>query len=438
MGKGTQVNPAFANGERVAKKRRKGLSARSWTTSECQTGHWGDTNLATIVNTISQSIGSGSGTFTGMNKQIFGKTFFTIIQWVGLLLLAACAAPPEAPKKAPEIVVFPAPPDEPRFIFERSLHGSADVVAEDADFKMRQMFTGEAAKGGEGLAKPYAVAVFQGRVFVSDSLQSFVGVFDFPNQRFYRIGTEGQGQLGSPLGLDVDRAGNLYVADATAKAVVVFDKDGKFLRRIGGAKWFTRLVSVTLDPKGDRMYAVDIGGNTSKDHRIRVFNPVSGEHLFDFGTRGDGPGELNFPYDLAVGKDGLLHVMDSGNFRISVFTRDGKYLDSFGKVGKQAGSFARPKEIAADAEGNLYVVDAAFGNFQIFNPDGELLMAIGQHSESDGPAKYMMPSGIHIDEDGRVYVVDQWHRKIDVFRPARLKPEQGYFATRNKPDAVKK
>lgn len=375
-----------------------------------------------------------------MNKQIFGKTFFAIIQLIGLLLLAACAAPPEAPQslKAPEILAFPAPPEEPRFIFERSLYDSTDVVAEDADFKLRQLFTGEGAKGGKGMAKPYAVAVFQGRVFVSDSAQRFVSVFDLPNQRFYTIGDDGPGQLTKPLGLDVDRAGNLYVADATAKVVVVFDKDGKFLRRIGGAKWFTRLASVTVDPKGDRMYVVDVGGVTSQDHRIRVFNPVSGEHLFDFGTRGAGPGELNFPYDLAVGKEGRLYVVDSGNFRISVFTRDGKYLDSFGTAGKQAGSFARPKEIAADADGNVYVIDAAFGNFQIFNPEGELLLVIGQSSERDEPAKYMLPSGIFVDEDGRVYVVDQWFRKVDVFRPAHLKPEQGYFAARNKPDAVKK
>ena len=373
-----------------------------------------------------------------MNKQIFSKTFFHVLQWVGLLLLGACAAPPEAPKslKAPEILVFPAPPEEPRFIFERSLYGSTDVVAEDADLKLRQMFTGETAKSGEGLAKPFAVAVFQGRVFVSDTVQRYVNVFDFPNQRFYRIGNEGPGQLTKPAGLDVDRAGNLYVADSVAKAVVVFDKDGKFLRRIGGAKWFTRIGSVTVDPKGDRMYVVDIGGISSQDHHIRVFNPVSGEHLFDFGSRGAGPGELNFPYDLAVGKEGRLYVMDSGNFRVQVFDRDGKYLDSFGSIGKQAGSFARPKEIAADAEGNLYVVDAAFGNFQIFNPDGGLLMVIGEHEAEDGPGRYMLPSGIHVDEDGRVYFVDQWFRKVDVFRPARLKAEQGYFAARNR--AVKK
>lgn len=354
------------------------------------------------------------------------------------LAVAACAPMPEAPQKRPDArpLVFPSPPDPPRFVYERSLYGSGSVVAEEQS-KWRQLLTGEGPKSGEGLGKPYAVTVFQGRVFVSDTVQRYVSVFDFPNGRFYRIGDDGPGQLVKPLGLDVDRAGNLYVADSTAKAVVVFDKDGKYLRRIGGAKWFSRLASVTVDPKGDRMYLVDIGGVASKDHRIRVFNPVDGRHLFDFGARGSGPGELNFPYDVAVGKEGRLYVVDSGNFRIQVFDRDGKYLKSFGKAGRQPGNFARPKEIAADTEGNIYVVDTAFGNFQIFDAEGELLMHIGQRGERDGPARYMLPSGIHIDEDGRVYFVDQWFKKIDVFRPARLKPDQGYLAATNK-SGVKK
>lgn len=356
------------------------------------------------------------------------------------LAIAACAPLPEASdKKAPDVpVVFPSPPDPPRFFYERTLYGSISVRPEDANRALRQLLTGEGEKGGEGLAKPYAVAVYQGRVFVTDSVQRFVNVFDIPGRRFYRIGDGGPGELSKPMGLDVDRSGNVYVADAAARAIVVFDKNGKYLRKIGGAKWITRLSSVTVDPKGDRMYVVDIGGVGSRDHRVRVFDPVNGRHLFDFGKRGPGNGEFNFPYDVAVGKEGRLYVVDAGNFRVQIFDRDGKYIKSFGKAGRQPGNFARPKEIATDPEGNVYVVDAAFGNFQIFDPEGELLMFIGRHTDKDTPAGYRLPSGISVDEDGRVYFVDQWYRKVDVFRPARLQPGQGYLSVRGKPVPEKK
>jgi DNA-binding beta-propeller fold protein YncE len=359
-----------------------------------------------------------------MRRRLFlGLTPLLLAQMV-----AGCAPVPKAPRRASGPLVFPKPPDDARFIYERTIYSSADVVPDEQASQFRRMVTGE-VRSGEGLAKPYAVAVHQGRIFLSDSVERFIKAFDVPQGRHLKIGAEDPGQLMKPLGIDVDRAGNLYVADAGAKAILVYNRDGKFLRRIGGAKekWFDRLTSVTVDPKGDRIYVVDIGGVESESHRVRVFDAQSGKHLFDFGKRGVGPGEFNLPRDVAVGRDGQLYVVDGGNFRIQVFDRNGKYLQAFGRVGRQLGQFARPKEAATDKEGNLYVVDTAFGNIQIFNPDGELLMFIGDRSEQDGPAKYMLPSGVYVDEDGRIYMVDQWFRKVDIFRPASLKTQEGYL-----------
>jgi DNA-binding beta-propeller fold protein YncE len=357
-----------------------------------------------------------------------------LLALVAVLLGAGCAPLPE--QKAVEIkpLVFPQPPDPPRFIYERTIYNSGDVVPDDKDSQLRRALTGE-ARTGEGLGKPYAIAVHRGRIYVSDSAERFVKVFDVPRGRYFKIGEDDPGRLVKPLGIDVDAAGNLYVADATQKQIMVFDGDGKFLRKLGGPKWFDRLSSVTVDAAGKRAYVVDIGGVTSEQHRVRVFDAVSGAHLFDFGKRGKGPGEFNLPRDVAIGKDGQLYVVDGGNFRVQIFEADGKYLQSFGNVGKQMGNFARPKEAAVDAAGNVYVVDAAFGNFQIFNADGDLLMYVGDRSETDGPARYMLPSGIYVDEDGRIYMVDQWFRKIDVFRPVALAADAGHLGRRPKPAA---
>ena len=48
------------------------------------------------------------------------------------------------------------------------------------------------------------------------------------------------------------------------------------------------------------------------------------------------------------------------------------------------------------------------------------------------PGRYMLPAGISVDEDGRVYVVDQFHRKVDIFRPASVATDKGYLGGEHK------
>jgi sugar lactone lactonase YvrE len=336
----------------------------------------------------------------------------------------------DASKKIPDQLTFPPPPDEPRFYFERSIHSSADVLPDTSTDQLRRSLTGERIRG-EGLSKPYSVAVNHGRVFVGDTVQHNVAVFDFPEQKFFRIGAdeddEGHGKLDMPMGLDVDKQGNLYVFDAKSKQIMVYNRDGKFQRTIGDSSQFARPAGIAVDPEGTRIYAVDIGGSSSNEHKVLVFDAKSGEHLFDIGKRGTAPGEFNLPRDTAVAPDGSVYVVDGGNFRVQKFTADGKFISTFGAIGRQMGQFSRPKEAAVDSVGKVYVIDAAFGNFQIFNPEGKLLLAIGNRSNTDGPAKFSLPSGIAVDGDGRVYVVDQYFRKVDVFRPAALAEEDGFI-----------
>lgn len=345
-------------------------------------------------------------------------------------LLTACGeAPVRNEASAPRVLVFPSPPDEPRFYFERSLYSSSDVVDKEKGSALRQLLTGEAERGGDGVAKPHGVAVRRGRVYVADSVAAAVRVFDLPGRRFFSIGQDEPGQLLQPLGLDTDAAGNVYVVDATSRLVNVYDADGKYLRQFGGRTTFSRPSGVGVDAKGERVYVVDAGGvDRSDEHRVRVFDARTGKHLFDFGKRGSGNGEFNLARDAAVDAAGNVYVIDGGNFRVQVFDRDGKFLRAFGQVGRLPGNFARPREIAIDAKGAVYVSDAAFGNFQIFDEQGNILMHVGSRSERDLPTRYMLPAGIAVDEDGRVYMADQFFRKIDVYRPAHLKPSEGFGA----------
>lgn len=381
---------------------------------------------------------------TGFGMRQAGRGLLSLLGFGMLLGLTACIQLPEVQaKKDKPVLVYPLPPDEARFIYERTISSNFDVDTSSIqeNSSLRNILTGEnaMAEGFEQLGKPYAVTVNRGRIFVSDTVARVVKVFDVPQGRYFTIGAEEPGKLAKPIGIDTDAAGNLYVADASAKVIMVYDRDGKFLRQLASQKVgepppFSRLVSVAVDKKGEKIYAVDIGGSRSaiETHRIRVYDAHSGAHLFDIGKRGEGDGEFNLLRDIAVGENGELYVVDGGNFRIQVLDAEGKFLRKFGKVGKQLGNFGRPKEIAVGPDGNLYIVDSMPGNFQIFNPQGELLMYIGGSSTLDGPARYSLLSGIAVDEDGRIYVIDQTFRKLEIFRPAALSEHDGYLGSKDK------
>lgn len=342
-----------------------------------------------------------------------------------LILLSGCAATPEQPAELAPLY-FPSPPDEPRFVFERTVQASGSIQQIDRETRMRRMLTGE-SEGGTAMAKPFDVAVCQGQVFVSDTVQRSVLVFDVPGQRFFEIGTDEPGVLRKPLGLDTDADCNLYVADGTTRQIMIYDQSGGFLKGIGGQEWFERLSHVAVDAEGRRIFAVDTGGVSSAAHWVRVFDVQSGEHLYDIGTRGEDPGQFNLPRDIEVGPDGSLYIVDGGNFRVQVLKQDGSFIKNIGGLGRMYGQFARPKGVGVARDGNIYVSDAAHGNFQIFNPQGQLLLFVGERAEKFDRAVYMLPAGIDVDEDGRVYMVDQYFRKLDIYRPVQLGDTEGYL-----------
>ena len=346
--------------------------------------------------------------------------------------LASCAAPgpsDSADAGEPQELVFPPPPETPRFIFERTIVGSADITVEDSESKWRRVLTGE-VDASTGFSKPFDVEACQGHMYVSDTVRRSVHVFDVPTGEYREIGLEEPGHLRKPLGMDVDSDCNLYVVDGTMKRVVVYDQDGDFLSAFGGSDKFERPVHVAVDADSRYAFVVDTGGVGTDLHRIRVLDIVTGELAWDIGHRGTGEGEFNLPKDITIGPDGRLYVVDSSTFRVQVFEADGTYVHTFGSIGVRPGQFSRPKGVATDPDGNVYVTDAAFGNFQIFNPAGQLLLFVGSRSTTAGAAKYMLPAGIAVDEDGRVYMVDQFFRKVDVYRPAAIGPQEGFMGAR--------
>lgn len=348
-----------------------------------------------------------------MSQQVMRTLIGRLAAVVLVIGLAACAGKP----RPTAVLVWPSPPDEPRFYWDQTIRSSGDVVEETQADKLKRIATGQ-SRAGTPFEKPVGVAAFNNRLYVSDGVGREIHFYDFVAKTYKEIGTSGEGSLAKPLGLATDGQGRVYAADALGRRVVVYDGDGNFLASVGGKSDFERPVAVGVNREGTRIYVADIGGVDSERHDVSIFNE-KGEKLKVFGKRGTETGEFNFPDGVATGPDGTVYVLDSGNFRVQAFSPEGKFLRTFGELGRKSGQFARPKNIAADSQGNLYVTDAAFNNFQIFDPQGQLLLFIGEPSDSGGPAKFLLPAGIGVDPvDGRIYVADEFLAKVEVYRPA--------------------
>jgi DNA-binding beta-propeller fold protein YncE len=161
-----------------------------------------------------------------------------------------------------------------------------------------------------------------------------------------------------------DRDGSLYVLDAHACRVLVYDQELRPARQWGGFGTgdgqLRAPTDLALDHEAGTVLVVDAG-----NHRVQVFDPDGGfRHAF--GRRGDGPGDFRRPYGVAVGRDGSVSVTDRGADRVVRFDRAGRFLEHWGETGSEPGQLWKPAGIVDDEEGRLILVDLGNHRLQVY------------------------------------------------------------------------
>ena len=188
----------------------------------------------------------------------------------------------------------------------------------------------------------------------------------------------GAGLITWPHGMDVDREGNVWIADARSA-------------------------------RPQELEQFPDGGGTG--HTVLKFSP-EGELLLTLGTpgeAGDPPTHFTEPNDVLVAPDGSIFVAEahSAQFmdepgpraigRISKFAPDGTFLKSWGSWGYGDGQFRAPHSFAMDSQGRLFVADRGNRRIQIFDQEGNHLDTWYQFSRN---------SGIFIDQNDVLYAID--------------------------------
>ncbi len=234
-----------------------------------------------------------------------------------------------------------------------------------------------------------------GRVLVFD--------FDVNLKRQWRMP---ESSVGNPEGLCLLPDGRLVVADTHYHRLVFFDRKGKLLGTQGShgeePGQFIYPVAVVTDDAGN-LYVGEYGGND----RVQKFS-ADGKFLLEFGGFGTEPGEFQRPSGL-VWWDHKIYVADSFNNRLQLFSDDGDFLRILG--GNQSSSGLHyPYDITLGPQGDLFVVEYGAGRVSRLDLEGNLLARFGTSGLGDG--EFKTPWGLAVSGDSRVFVADTGNRRI--------------------------
>ena len=312
--------------------------------------------------------------------------------------------------------------------------------------------TGACASDNGHLCKPQGVAVDDDLIYVADTDNGRVQIFDI-HTRAYVATIEG-----GACDVAIDEDGNIYVADG-GTIVQQYNSSRSYVRSYGvkdvpyltDGEHFYSLASlaatpdegllvlewggsrlVKLDTQGDLQWTIGKAGITGcggpyavcfpddvtadslgnvylANGYIRIYDSA-GTYLNAIGSFNDpGAGEYQFdnPTGVAVAADGTVYVADSGNERVQVYDSDRLYFDTLGETGvpgDDTDHFNRPADVAVDSLGNVYVADQGNHRVQVFDAALTYLRTLGEPGDNFG--QFQDGMGLALDAQNRLYVTD--------------------------------
>ena len=175
-------------------------------------------------------------------------------------------------------------------------------------------------------------------------------------------------ELADVASVAIDSEDRVHVFNRGVHPMIVFDRDGNFLRSWGEGL-FARAHGLNID-SDDNLYCTDDG-----DHTVRKCTS-DGKVLLTIGIP-DKPAPFmsGEPFHrcthTALSPKGEIYVSDGyGNARVHKFTPDGRLIKSWGEPGSDPGQFNIVHNIATDADGYVYVADRENHRVQVFDGNG--------------------------------------------------------------------
>jgi sugar lactone lactonase YvrE len=295
---------------------------------------------------------------------------------------------------------------------------------------------------------PFGVAVDSaGIIYVADSANYRIRKIDINSNVTTLAGStqgfaNGQGiaaKFGIIASVAVDSAGSVYVADQLYDRIRKIDRNSNVTTLAGStsgyadgqgtAAQFYRPLGITVDSAGI-VYVAD-----AFNHRIRKIDSSSnvttlagtGASGYTAGGFADGPGtasKFNHPEGVAVDSTGIIYVADTANHRIrkidinsNVTTLAGSGIVGCNNGQGTAAQFYNPQGVAVDSTGIVYVADNNNNVIRKIDRSSNVttLAGSGIVGCNNGPgtaAQFNILPGVAVDSAGIVYVADYGNHRI--------------------------
>ena len=301
---------------------------------------------------------------------------------------------------------------------------------------------------------PSAVAIdADGNIYVADTKNYRIRLITAtaPSQVVTLMGTGTQGpddgdvstaRFNKPVGIALDAAGNIYVADsnrirkisAGLLTTLAGSETAGFAEGSGAAARFNGPTGIAIDATGN-IYVADRGNN-----RIRLVTATGTVSTLvganaDFMDGAASIARLRLPAGITIGIAGTIYIADQGNHRLREFA-----LARIGRVSTLAGNgnagfadaqggnarFSSPAGTAADDSGNVYVADRVNHRIRKISSTGIVTTIAGSGVQGfeDGSAsmaKFNWPTDVAVDATtGNLYVTDEGNHRIRKITPAGM------------------
>ncbi len=260
-------------------------------------------------------------------------------------------------------------------------------------------------------------------------------------------GAANEAKFNTPSGIVMDEQGNLYITDTGNHRIRKLDPGGQVTTVAGSGAtgfkdgttseaMFDAPVGIAVDKQGNLYVADSYNDRIRKVATDGEVTTLAGSSVPGFADGQAAQSKFDTPCGVAVDEQGNVFVADTGNDAIRKITLQGEVTTILQAGADEQNNHLRlfsPISLVITPDNFLFIASEASGVIHRLTPEGEVSVYAGSRSGfADAPgdrARFNGATGIAADKQGNLYVADNRNYLIRKITPIALSAVQAIAAT---------